>query len=164
MQKQFFEGKLADCKGANCNYRCCNDDHGEEWANEYFLFHEKLRNHLESVGINIEFRGDRVKFLGCSDGRGCKFIKHSLNRNVDPRPIDCKIYPFSVDWNNIDFGKKIVSLTYWDLECPLVRSNKIPKKFKSEVEAIIKRDFAVLFYGTRFDVKFPPQTLACSKN
>jgi len=45
-------------------------------------------------------------------------------------------------------------LYLWDSGCPVVKSKKIPEKFKKEVEDIIKRDFAVLFHGARFSVKF----------
>ena len=62
-----------------------------------------------------------------------------------------------VDCENINFNKKVVSLYYWDNECPLVKGNKIPQEFKIEAESIIKRDFALLFYGAQFTVKFMDQ-------
>jgi len=34
-----------------------------------------------------------------------------FNKDIDPRPIDCKIYPFVVDWDSIDFDKKIKRYT-----------------------------------------------------
>jgi Fe-S-cluster containining protein len=113
---------------------------------------------LISLGIQISFFGDKVQFKHCSDGKNCKFLKYSLNKDIDPRPIDCKIYPFAVDWKEIDFDKKIVRLYYWESNwedcCPLVKKNAIPESFKKEIEAIIKRDFAVLFYGARFSIEF----------
>lgn len=145
---------LIGCKKCLCENTCCDDDQVEEWINEYFAFHERIKDYLVSRGIKINFVGDRVRFLNCSDGKECKFLRYSLNKSIDPRPIDCKIYPFVVDWESIDFDKKIVKLYYWDNECPLVKTNTIPLKFRKEVETIIKRDFAVLFYGTRFRVKF----------
>jgi len=81
-------------------------------------------------------------------------LKYALNKDIDPRPIDCKIYPFVVDWDTIDFDKKIVKLYYWDNTCQLVKEKKIPKEFKKEVEHIIKRDFAHLFWGTKFKIEF----------
>jgi len=121
-----------------------------------------MKKHLVSLGIKIEFSGDRVRFKNCSDGKKCKFLEHSLNKDIDPRPIDCKIYPFAVDWVNIDFNRKIARLRYWEENkenyCPLVKSNSIPEEFKRETEAIIKREFAFLFYGARFTVKFPDNT------
>lgn len=155
-KKQFIEGALKDCKKAGCLNTCCDNDRVEEWANEYFAFHERMKDHLTSHGIKIGFCGDRVRFKNCSDGRKCKFLKYSLNKDIDSRPIDCKIYPFAVDWNSIDFDRKTVKLLYWDSDpCPLVKSNRIPEGFRKEVESILKRDFAVLFYGARFDIKFP---------
>jgi hypothetical protein len=76
------------------------------------------------------------------------------SKDVDPRPIDCKIFPFVVDWDAIDFDRKMVNLYYWDDSCPLVKNNSIPENFRKEVENIIKRDFAVLFHGARFNVVF----------
>lgn len=159
MQKQqVIEGKLKGCMGSSCPTPCCDDDHVEEWTNEYFAFHERIKDHLVSLGIKIEFIGDRVRFTNCGDGKECKFLAHSLNKDIDPRPIDCKIYPFAVDWDNIDFEKKIAHLCYWENSeekyCPLVKSDRLPKEFKWEIGAIIKREFAVLFYGARFTVKF----------
>ena len=153
-KKQFVEGKIENCEGDLCEGPCCDDDRVEEWVNEYFVFHERIKDHLVSKGVKIEFAGDRVRFKNCSDGKKCKFLKFFLNKDVDPRPIDCKIYPFAVDWKSINFDKKIVKLYYWDKDCPLVKNNCIPKKFREEVASIIKRDFAVLFYGARFNVEF----------
>ncbi len=154
MSEQYVEGKLEGCKKDSCEDTCCDDDQVEEWVNEYFAFHERIKDHLTSLGIKIKFIGDRVRFKNCSDGSKCKFLKHSLNKDLDPRPIDCKIYPFVVDWDSIDFNNKKVRLYYWDDSCPLVKNNSIPEEFKREVEMIIKRDFAVLFYGARFKVEF----------
>ena len=153
-KKQFFEGKLAGCRREKCGCTCCDDEEVEEWVNEYFLFHEETKENLLSHKIKIDFIGDRVRFKNCSTGKECKFFKYSLNKDRDPRPIDCKIYPYCVDWKNIDFNNKTVSLYLWDKECPLSRKNKIPDEFKKEVENIIKRDFSVLFYGAIFKVKF----------
>ena len=152
--EQFVEGKLKGCNGHSCKDTCCDDDEVEEWVNEYLLFHERIKDYLVSLGIKIKFEGDRVRFKNCSDGKECKFLKHSLNKDVDPRPIDCKIYPYAVDWDSIDFDKKKVKLYYWDNDCPLVKNQSIPEEFKKEAETIIKRDFAVLFYGARFNVEF----------
>lgn len=151
--KQFIEGQLKGCKQNRCEDTCCDDDQVEEWTNEYFAFHERIKDHLTSLGIKIKFIGDRVQFKNCSDGKRCKFLTHSLNKDIDPRPIDCKIYPFVVDWDSINFDKKIIKLYYWDAGCALVINNSIPDDFRKEVEAIIKRDFAVLFYGARFKVE-----------
>lgn len=154
MAKKHKEGKLDGCKGSKCNNCCCDDDLVEEWICEYLAFHERMKDHLLSKGIKIEFINDRVKYRNCSDGKECKFIKYSLNKEIDMRPIDCKIYPYIVDWNMVDFDKRVVKLFYWDDDCPLVRSNSISKEFKKEVENIIKVDFGILFYGLRFKVKF----------
>jgi len=157
-RKRFAEGTLEGCLGASCPTPCCDDDRVEEWVNEYFAFHERMKDHLTSHGVKIRFAGDRVRFTDCSDGKECKFLKYSLNRDIDQRPIDCKIYPFAVDWENIDFDKRIVRLYWWENDpkkfCPLVKSDAIPVEFRREVENIIKRNFAFLFYGAGFDVKF----------
>ena len=153
-KKQFKEGNLEGCNGSICENGCCDDGLVEEWINEYFLFHERIKEYLASLGIKIKFEGDRAKIRGCSDGKNCKFLKYSLNKDIDYRPIDCKIYPYTVDWNSIDFDKKIVKLYYWDNECPLSKSNSVPEEFKKEVEEIIKRDFAALFCGAKFKIKF----------
>lgn len=152
--KQFIEGQLRGCKQNFCEDTCCDDDQVEEWVNEYFAFHERLKDYITSLGIKTKFINDRIQFTNCSDGKKCKFLTHSLNKDIDPRPIDCKIYPFRVDWDSINFDKKIVRLYYWDNSCPLIKNKSIPDDFKKEVETIIKRDFAVLFYGARFKVKF----------
>ena len=154
MTDQYIEGQLEGCRKDSCKETCCDDDEVEEWVNEYFAFHERIKGHLTSKGIQIEFIEDRVKFKNCSDGKECKFLKYSLNKDIDPRPIDCKIYPFMVDWDSIDLDKKMVRLNYWDDSCPMVKTNSVPKEFRSEVENIIKRDFALLFYGARFSVEF----------
>ncbi|MFA6184083.1 MAG: hypothetical protein WC682_03195 [Parcubacteria group bacterium] len=153
-KNQYMEGKLAGCKKNKCKNTCCDDYRVEEWVDEYFAFHERMKDHITSLGIKIKFKKDRVNFENCSDGKDCKFLKYSINKDIDPRPIDCKIYPFAVDWKDIDFDKKIVHLYYWDDECPLIRNNAIPNEFRQEVEANIKRDFATLFHGARFNVKF----------
>jgi hypothetical protein len=154
MQKQYKEGIIKNCSKEKCKCSCCDDDQVQEWVNEYFAFHEKMKDYLVSIGMKIRFEGDRVWFKNCSDGKDCKFIKYSINNDVDLRPIDCKIYPYVVDWDTIDFDKKIVNLYYWDNDCPLVKNGQIPKEFTEEVEKIIKRDFHFLFYGTQFKVKF----------
>lgn len=154
MKNQYIEGQLEGCKRDSCKDTCCDDDNVEEWVNEYFAFHERIKDHLTSLGITIEFVGDRVRFKHCSDGKRCKFLLNSLNKDIDPRPIDCKIYTFTVDWKSIDFDKKIVRLYFWDEDCPLVKNNSIPNEFRKEVEAIIKRDFAILFCGAMFAVEF----------
>jgi len=59
---QFLEGKLEGCRRVNCPRSCCDADRVEEWVNEYFLFHERMKDHLESVGIKIFFLGGRVRF------------------------------------------------------------------------------------------------------
>lgn len=154
MKDQYKEGIIKTCKKEKCECPCCDDDKVEEWEIEFFAFHERIKDYLISKGIKIHFKGDRIEFKNCSDGKTCKFLKFSTNKDIDLRPIDCKIYPFVVDWNTIDFDKKIVNLYFWDKTCPLVRKNKIPKEFKKEVESIIKRDFFLLFYGAKFRVKF----------
>jgi len=153
-KKQFKEGKIVGCLGAKCNKCCCDDDLVEEWIIEYLAFHDRMKDFLISKGINIEFINDRVKYRNCSDGKECKFIKYSTSKKIDSRPIDCKIYPFIVDWNMIDFDKKIVNLYYWDNDCPMVKNKNISVEFKKEVEEIIKNDFSFLFHGARFKVKF----------
>lgn len=152
---QYFEGKLRWCNREQCWCSCCDDDQVEEWISEYFLFHERMKEYIESLWIKTEFAGDVVRFSKCSTkNKECKFLKHSLNKDIDMRPIDCKIFPYAVDWQLIDFDKKIVWLCYWDRTCPIVAKNSIPDDFKEEVKNIIKRDFAVLFYWARFDVRF----------
>lgn len=153
-KKQFIEGELRGCKKNLCEDHCCDDDEIVEWVSEYFAYHERMKDHLAAKGIKIEFIEDRVKFKNCSDGKNCKFLKYSLNKDIDSRPIDCKIYPYMVDWETIDFNKRVVRLFYWDNDCPIVKNNSIPISFKKEVETIIKRDFSVLFYGCRFTIKF----------
>jgi Fe-S-cluster containining protein len=153
MTEQYVEGQMKSCKKYACQNSCCDDDQVEEWVNEYFAFHDRMKDHLTSLDITLKFKNDRVQFKKCSDGRNCKFLTHSLNKDIDPRPIDCKIYPFVVDWDSIDFDKKLVKLYYWDNDCPLVKNKTIPEEFSKEVIHIIKRDFAVLFYGARFEVK-----------
>jgi hypothetical protein len=153
MKKQNFEGKLRNCKRDKCTCSCCDDDEVQEWVIEYLSFHERLKDFLKEQGITIGFTGDRVFFKNCSDGHQCKFLKYSLNKDIDPRPIDCKIYPFAVDWETIDFDNKIVNLYYWDDECPLIKKN-IPLSFKKSVESILSRDFACLFHGIQFKFKF----------
>jgi len=153
-KKQYIEGLIGKCQRSKCECTCCDDGLVEEWVDEYFAFHERIKDHLTSIGIQIDFCDDRVKFIHCSDGKACKFLKYSLNKDVDARPIDCKIYPFVVDWETIDFDNKIVKLYYWDEDCPLIKKKLISPEFKNEVENIIKRYFAVLFYGAQFKVKF----------
>ncbi len=154
MTKNKAEGKLTGCYGHLCGCGCCDDDQVEEWVVEYFAYHDKIKNYLISRGIEIEFADDRVRFHNCSDGKNCKFLKYSTSSGVDIRPIDCKIYPFAVDWHTIDFDKKIVYVYYNDDLCPLYKAGKITDDFKKEVEKILRRDFAFLFYGTNFEFVF----------
>jgi hypothetical protein len=157
--KQYVEGKIGWCKNCPKEKSCCDDDLVEEWVNEYFIFHERMKEYLIKLGIKIEFKGDRVFFKGCSDGAQCKFLKYSLNKDIDPRPIDCKIYPFTIDWKSINFDKKIVKVYYWDRDCPLVKNNIIAESFKIEVENILKRDLSLLFYGAIFKIEFVDEVL-----
>lgn len=155
MEKQYKECQLEKCAQAECECSCCDDDQVEEWVNEYFAYHERFKDYLKKMGVKIKFIGDRVRFTSCSDGKNCKFLKYSLNKDIDPRPIDCKIYPYTVDWDSIDFDKKIIKLFYWDdRACPLIKNYPISDKFKDEVKTILKRDFAFLFYGARFSIEF----------
>lgn len=153
-KKQLFEGKIKKCKRQNCRCSCCDDNEVEEWVIEFFAFHERMKDYLVSQGIKIEFAGDRVRFKKCSDGKNCKFLKNSLNKDIDPRPIDCKIYPFAVDWGTIDFDNKIIKVFYWDKTCPLIKNKSLSPEFKKEVENILKRDFTLLFSGAQFSIKF----------
>ncbi|MDO9399274.1 MAG: hypothetical protein Q7T79_01105 [bacterium] len=153
-KKQFKEGELEGCLGAKCNSCCCDDGLVEEWIIEYMAFHDRMKDFLISHGIKIKFIDDRVKYSNCSNGKECKFLKYSLNKEIDLRPIDCKIYPFLVDWNTIDFDKKIVNLYYWGNECPMVKNKTISKEFKNKVEEIIKSNFAFLFHSASFNVVF----------
>lgn len=153
-KKQYVEGLIKNCQREKCGCTCCDDDQVEEWIEEYFAFHERMKEHLLKHGIKINFAGDRVQFKNCSTGKECKFLKYSLNKDIDSRPIDCKIYPFVVSWKTIDFDHKIVKLYYWDDNCPLVKEKSVPKNFRRKVDEIIKRDFAALFYGAKFKVKF----------
>ncbi|MFH1822772.1 MAG: hypothetical protein ABH830_03660 [Patescibacteria group bacterium] len=153
-KNQYAEGKITGCKGIDCERACCDDGEVTEWVNEYFVFHDRLKDYLESIGVKIYFKGDRVYFENCSDGKEYKFFKYTLNNNIDPRPIDCKIYPYCVDWEDIDFNKKKVKLCIWDKNCPLVKNRNITEDFRKDVENIIKRDFSLLFYGANFSVEF----------
>jgi hypothetical protein len=154
VKKQYVEGLIKNCHKEKCACTCCDYDQVEEWVEEYFAFHERMKEHLLKHGIKLNFVGDVVQYENCSTGKECKFLKYSLNKDIDSRPIDCKIYPFVVGWKTIDFDKKIVNLYYWDNDCPLVKKNSVPASFRKKVEEIIKRDFAALFYGAKFKVKF----------
>lgn len=153
MPKQKFEGKLKGCKKDKCEFCCCDEDQVEEWIVEYVAFHERMKDLLTKNGIKLEFYNDRVRFYNCSDGKNCKFLKLSPNKNIDPRPIDCKIYPYVVDWNTIDFDKRVVKIYFWDMTCPLIKTGKINLKFRKQVENILKRDFGYLFHGMEFTIK-----------
>lgn len=154
MKKQNKECVLIDCAKENCNCSCCDEDEVQEWIVEYLAFHHRMKDFLKDKGIKIVFKGDRVEYKNCSTGKECKFIKYATNKDIDSRPIDCKIYPYLVDWKDLDWEKGIVNLYFWDLGCPLVQKNKISKDFKDSITKVIKRDFSLLFYGIDFDVVF----------
>jgi len=158
-QKQAKECNLKKCPGFRCGCTCCDDDEVEEWIVEYCVFHERMKDFLISKGIKIEFCDDRVRFKNCSDGKKCKFLKYALNKEIDPRPIDCKIYPFAVDWHTIDFEKRLVNIMYCDYDCPLIKTGEISKSFKDDVVKILRRDFSMLFYGMEFIFKFKNGTV-----
>ena len=153
-KKQLKEGKIKGCEGSRCNACCCDNDLVEEWVIEYMTFHDRMKDYWLSTGIKMEFVNDVIRYRNCSDGKECKFIKYSPNKDIDLRPIDCKIYPYVVDWNMIDFDKKIVHLYFWDNDCPLAKSKSIPAEFKKEVKEIIEYGFAALFDGAKFKVEF----------
>lgn len=163
MPKQRIEGKLKDCKRNSCKHCCCDDGLVEEWIIEFFFFHQKVKDFLLKQGIKIKFLGDRVKFFNCSDGKNCKFLKYSLNNEIDLRPIDCKIYPFIIEWNTVNFDKKIINLYYWGDECPIIKKG-IPEDFKKSVESILKRDFAYMFNGAEFKINFTGKKIPIKKN
>jgi hypothetical protein len=153
MSRKCVEGAFAACKRNKCRHSCCDRKGVEEWVVEYFAFHERVKDFLKSLGIEILFRNDRVVFRNCGDGKGCKFLRCGLNDDVDLRPIDCKIYPFFVEWNTIDFDKKVVRLLY-DRDCPVASKGRLPEDFKKRVRDVIRRDFSLLFYGADFRVVF----------
>jgi hypothetical protein len=152
--EQRIEGRLEGCQRNACRSTCCDDDRVEEWVNEYLRFHAPMKEHLRALGIHISFVGDRVSFTNCTDGKNCKFLKYAPDKMKDPRPIDCKIFPYAVDWPTIDFDKMRVNVYYWDNSCPLVREHAIPEEFRHEVERIIRRDFKEIFCGADFTVRF----------
>lgn len=161
---QYMEGKLEGCLGKNCKSSCCDDKRVEEWIPEYSFFHASIKDYLISKGINMRFHGKRrdlVRFTNCSDpiDRSCKFLKYATNRDVDPRPIDCKIYPYAVDWKTIDFKKGIVKVYLWDRGCPLVKVNAIPESFRNQVNMILGRDFGRIFHGMKFEFKYVNKVL-----
>lgn len=156
-KKQIKEGKLKGCLGMKCKCTCCDDDEVEEWINEYLFFHDRIKDFIKSKGIEIEFVDDRVRFKKCSDGKHCKFLQFPLNKGLDMRPIDCKIYPFAVDWHTIDFDKKIVNILYCDNDCLFVQKKLIDDDFRKEVVDILRRDFTLLFYGVDFEFRFAEQ-------
>ena len=154
-EEQFCEGLfLKECQKCGCKRNCCDDDCVEEWIIEFFHFHEKMKDFLISHGIKMSFDGDRVHFKDCSEGKECKFLKYAQDKTADPRPIDCKIYPYNVDWDNMDFDKKVVILYCHDTRCPMIKNEKVDKELRKEVERIIKRDFSLLFNGAQFEVEF----------
>jgi hypothetical protein len=153
MKKQRIEGCLSFCKKDNCPVSCCDDVGVEEWIMEYLIFHERQKDFLKEKGIKFEFKGDRVGITNCSNGKECKFLKYATNETIDSRPIDCKIYPYHVDWKEMDFGNKKVNLYFADFDCPLTKK-KISSEFKSYVKHILQRDFSLLFYGLDFKIIF----------
>jgi len=154
-EEQFLEEDLEKCKKMNCNANCChNISPIKEWIVEYFMFHDKIKNELISDGVKINFKEEKVFFENCSLGKmKCSFLKHSPE-GVDLRPIECKIYPYRVDWHSVDFDNKVVILFCIDENCPLVKDKTENEKYKKEIERIIKRDFALLFNGAQFGVAF----------
>lgn len=156
MNKKIAEGCLSVCKKEKCPVSCCDDVGVEEWVMEYLAFHDRARVFWESKGIKFKFKGDRVGVTNCSTGKECKFLKYSLSKDYDQRPIDCKIYPYFVDWEEIDFNKKKINLYFADFDCPLTKE-QMPPEFKDNVSRIIKRDFSLLFFGADFEVIFHDQ-------
>jgi hypothetical protein len=153
-EEQFLEEDLKKCKETKCDAKCCyNISPVKEWVAEYFMFHDKIRDKLVSDGVKIDFREGRFFFERCFNKGKCSFLKHSPE-GVDLRPIECKIYPYRVDWHSVDFDNKIVILFCIDGNCPLVKDKAENERYKKEVERIIKRDFALLFNGAQFEVAF----------
>ncbi|PIU22013.1 MAG: hypothetical protein COT14_03380 [Candidatus Diapherotrites archaeon CG08_land_8_20_14_0_20_30_16] len=144
---------LVPCTKEKCECTCCDNIGIEEWIIEYCAFHERMKDHLKKIGIKIKFDKDVIQFSNCSTGKECKFIKYSTNKSIDLRPIDYKIYPYHVDWKEMDFDNKKAQLYFADFDCPLTKK-KISKEFNNNVEKVIKRDFSLLFYGMDFDVVF----------
>ena len=153
-EEQFLEEDLKKCKETKCDAKCCdNISPVREWVAEYFIFHDKIRDKLVSNGVKIDFKEGKFFFERCFNKGECSFLKYSP-RGVDLRPIECKIYPYRVNWRGVDFNKKIVILFCINESCPLVKNKKEDKEYRKEIEKIIKRNFALFFNGAQFEVQF----------
>jgi hypothetical protein len=170
---QYMEGGLDGCLGNGCKVSCCDDKRVEEWVPEFSTFHRVFKDYLRSLGVNITFgvqievpgsrnnsvRQDLVQFTNCSEDGKCKFLRYAPNRDIDPRPIDCKIYPYAVDWKTIDWDRNVFKVHLWDNGCPVVESDSgIPQSFRDKVTYILKRDFKTLF-GADFSFEYVNEVL-----
>lgn len=158
-RKSVKEGLIKACGGCQCGCSCCDYKEVEEWIIEYCAFHDRVKDYLKEKGVKLKFVSDVVRFYNCSDGKNCKLVKYATNKQIDLRPIDCKIYPYAVDWHTIDFDKRTIKICWWDNDCPLVKNKQTPADFKEEVMRILRRDFSLLFYGMDFSFEFVDKTL-----
>lgn len=158
-QKQYVEGLLRGCARSACSTSCCDNHRVEAWTPEWYAFHALQRNHFESYGVRFSqardgrHRSDVIRFRNCSEDGRCKLILYAPDRDVDPRPIDCKIYPYAIDWESIDLRRNEVYVGFWDKTCPMIAQG-IPPSFRNQVTKILRRDLARLFNNTVFDMKF----------
>ena len=154
-EEQFCEGCFSGCRKHGCYIEnCCKYNLNQGCVNEYFLFQEKMKDILILHGVDISFENGMVFYRNCVDGNDCKFLKYAPDKNVDPRPFDCKIYPYTFDWSSVDFNEKIVFVYCGDNHCPIVIDKKEDEEFRKEVKEIVKRNFALLFNGAKFRVQF----------
>jgi hypothetical protein len=142
-----MEGELKGCKGAACEVGCCDDGAASMWLDELRLFPEKVQQQIQDLGVELEQVNDRLLLTNCSVNKECVFTL--IGSKKDHRPMDCKIYPYSIDRSGLDALNNQVHLYFWDNLCPVVIDNQVDEGFKQGVINIVEHDFLAL-YGRKF--------------
>ncbi len=142
-----MEGELKGCKGAACEVGCCDDGAATLWVDELRLFPENIQQQLQEQGVTLTQLNDRVVLSNCSVDKQCAFSL--IGSKKDYRPMDCKIYPYSIDRSGLDVLNAKVHLYFWDDICPVVVDNAVDDAFKHAVVQIVEHDFYTI-YGRKF--------------
>jgi len=111
---------------SSCLQNCCK--------RFYSILLPDEEEEFNNVSFPIKTERGVIKCIGAYNGRQCPFLDENGRCTIyENRPLDCRLWPVMI---YIDF-KTRERIIYLDLECPAVRSGKIPVSVvKRIVEAL----------------------------